>query len=289
MKKLFITILLFSIANSLLSSDKQAFIIYDKTGKIVSYTEMLHALSGNNIILFGELHNNPISHWLQLEFTTDIFKIKNDKLILGAEMFEADNQIIIDEYLKGYISYRNFKNDARLWSNFETDYKPLIEFAKAHSLQFIATNTPRRYASIVHSEGFEGLIKITEDAKKLFAPLPIAFDINRPAYKKMMQMEGMPGKTMSENFPKAQAIKDATMAHFILKNYLPNHVFLHYHGAFHSDFYDGIYWYLEISQPQLKIGTISTVEQNDILKLENEHLGRADYIICVPSNMTKTY
>jgi|GEM_PF-5646885 len=35
--------------------------------------------------------------------------------------------------------------------------------------------------------------------------------------------------------------------------------------------------------------TITTVEQDDIRHLEEKHRDRADFIICVDSDMTKTY
>ena len=46
---------------------------------------------------------------------------------------------------------------ARLWNNFKTDYKPLVDFAKDNNLKFIATNIPRRFASLVFKGGFEVL------------------------------------------------------------------------------------------------------------------------------------
>ena len=43
---------------------------------------MIKSLAKRDIILFGELHNNPISHWLQYEVTADLNKTR--ELILGA-------------------------------------------------------------------------------------------------------------------------------------------------------------------------------------------------------------
>jgi hypothetical protein len=48
-------------------------------------------------------------------------------------------------------------------------------------------------------------------------------------------------------------------------------------------------WYLQKANPALKIATISTVSQKDISKLDKEHLGKADFIICVDEDMTTTY
>ena len=121
--------------------------------------------------------------------------------------------------------------------------KPLVDFAKENKLAFIATNIPRRYASLVSKKGFEALDNLTEEEKTWIAPLPILYDATLPGYVEMMKMMG---DHTSPNMPKAQAIKDATMAYFIQKNLQPNSVFIHYNGTYHSDNFEGIYWYLSI-------------------------------------------
>ena len=99
---------------------------------------------------------------------------------------------------------------------------------------------------------------------------------------------GMSGH-MGENFPKAQAIKDATMAHFILKNYQAGQLFLHLNGSYHSDNYEGILWYLQQQKPHLKVVTLSSVYQPTIRELLPDNKGKADFILAVPESMTKTY
>ncbi|NBP28593.1 MAG: hypothetical protein EBV23_03300 [Flavobacteriia bacterium] len=99
----------------------------------------------------------------------------------------------------------------------------------------------------------------------------------------------MPSGASGSYMVESQAFKDATMAKFILANMQAMTFFMHYNGAYHSDFYQGIMWYLLKSKPNLRITTISTVTQSDISTLDKEHLGRADFIICVPENMTKTH
>ena len=272
----------------ILSDDKPAYIIYNSKGEQVDYSEMLKQLKKTDVAFFGELHNNPISHWLQLEVTKDLYKAKKSDLVLGAEMFESDNQLLLDEYLSGVVSKRNFKKEAKLWPNYDTDYEPLVEFAKDNKLNFVATNIPRRYASIVFKKGMEYLEdSIPAAAKQYIAPLPIEVDLELESYKSMLGM--MRGHDGNTNFPKAQAIKDATMAHFILKNWEKGKLFLHYNGAFHSDIYEGINWYIKKERKKTKIKTISTVEQDDVSNLLEENKGKADFIICVPSSMTKTH
>ncbi|RIJ49296.1 iron-regulated protein [Maribellus luteus] len=267
--------------------DKPAYLLFDKDGKTVKYERMLKQIQEADVVLFGELHDNPISHWLQLELTKDMFEMYGKNLILGAEMFESDNQVILDEYLSGKISQRNFEDEMKLWPNYKTDYKPLVEFAKDSGLYFVATNVPRRYAALVNKKGFEGLEELSDEAKTFLPSLPPAYDSTLNCYASMMTMEGM-GSHVSSNFPKAQAIKDATMSHFILKNREPGKKLLHYHGAYHSQNFESIYWYLKHYQPELKIVTIHSVTQKDISKLSEENTGKADFTICVDEDMTRT-
>ena len=284
----FITLILFLTltVNIAIASDKPAYKIFDKSGDEVSYEDMLDRLRETNIVMFGELHNNPICHWLQYEVTKDLFETKKSSLILGAEMFEADNQLIVDEYLNGQISDKSFEQEAKLWPNYKTDYKPLIEFAKTNNLNFIATNIPRRYASLVYSKGFGFLDSLAKDAYRWIAPLPITVDLELKCYKDILEKaEGHGG----ENLPYAQAIKDATMAYFILNNYKRGDLFLHFDGAYHSDNFEGIVWYLKKDKPNLDVVTISSVEQNDLGELNKDYYGLADFIICINENMTKTH
>jgi uncharacterized iron-regulated protein len=287
MKNFQISIIAIFVLFSAFKSDKPAYNIFNKEGKDIKYEKLLKVAEDADIVLFGEIHDNPVSHWLQLELTKDLFESKKENLILGAEMFESDNQVIVNEYMAGLISQNSFESEARLWPNYKTDYKPLVEFAKSNNLQFVATNVPRRYASLVNSKGFEGLEELSKEAKAFIPPLPIIYDPNLNCYKSMMEMEGM-GPHITPNFPKAQAIKDATMAYFILQNWSAGKQLIHYHGSYHSENFESIYWYLKQANPDLKIVTIHTVSQKDVSELENENTGKADFTVCVDEDMTKT-
>lgn len=270
--------------------EHSAYLIFNQKGEKVDYEQMKKKSAEYDVVFFGELHNNPISHWLQIKLTSDLYNLKDGKLILGAEMFETDDQIVIDEYLSGKINVKNFEEEAKLWDNYSTDYKPLVEFAKSKHLTFRATNVPRRYANLVFRTGFEGLNELSEAAKAQFLPpLPVPFDETLPSYKKMIAMMGNHGGNTSDNMVKAQAIKDATMGYSISNAIKPNHLFIHFNGAYHSDEKEGILWYLNKYKPNLKILTISTVEQDKIDVLDAEYFNKADFILVVPEKMTKTY
>ena len=284
MKKTFL--LLASITLFAFSADKPAYKLYTPAGKETEYEKLLKEASKADVVLFGELHNNPICHWLQLELTRDLFAQKGSNLKLGAEMFESDDQLVMDEYLAGKMTDKTFKDEAKLWTNYATDYKPLIDFAKKNKVSFIATNIPRRYANLVYSSGTKALDSLREDGKKYIAPLPFPYDPEVKCYKEIFEAAQGHG---GENLPKSQAIKDATMAHFILKNIQSGQTMLHFNGAYHSNNFQGIMWYLKQYRPDIKVVTISSAEQDTLKELDNENKNLADFTIVIPSGMTKTY
>jgi uncharacterized iron-regulated protein len=288
-KHYLIGLLALSLSLPTMAQDKPAYRIFESNGKEASWKDLFKDAKKTDVVFFGEEHNNPIAHWLELELLKDLFTEKGQDLIAGAEMFERDDQVLLDEYLAGLIKEKNFEEEAKLWNNYKTDYKPLVLFAKEKGLKFIGTNIPRRYASLVSSKGLEALSSLNAEGKNYVAPLPIEFDINLPGYKNMLDMMAGHSGAMSENFPKAQAAKDATMAWSIAQHWEKGKTFLHFNGSYHSDNQEGILWYLGKYEPKAKTLTISFISQDAIDTLMEEAKGKADYIIAVPEAMTKTY
>jgi len=263
-----------------------AYKIYNSKGKEVSFEKMAAALSNNRVILFGEYHDDPIAHWLQLKLAQHLFK-SGLKLSLGAEMFERDVQQYLDAYLSGKIEEKVFKDTTHsIWSNYATDYRPLVEFAKENKLPFIGTNVPRSLARMVYRNGFEVLDTLNIEQKAYLPPLPIPYNRDLPGYKAMLEMAMGHG---GDNLPKAQAIKDATMAWFIVQAIATGNTLLHFNGTYHSDNYEGIGWYLKQYSPETTVGTIAMVQQENLSKLEADNFFRADFILVVDKEMTRTH
>jgi uncharacterized iron-regulated protein len=288
-----ILLLLFILPLFAMNSDKVAYRVYNSKGKQVDYKDMLKAVQKSDIIFFGELHDNPICHWLEIELTKDLFSAKGENLVLGAEFFETDNQLIINEYLSKMIRKKDFETEAKLWPNYKTDYAPLLDFAREKGLKFMATNIPRRYAALVNLKGFEGLDSINALQRGLIAPLPIKYPDSLECYASIVKSAGEGAQPHSTaNLGKAQAIKDATMAHFLMKNAFGEKTLLHFNGSYHSDNHQGIVWYtnqiIRKTSYEPKILTISCVEQENIDSLSQEQESIADFIILIPTSMTKT-
>lgn len=262
---------------------QEAFAFFTQNGKRTSYRKLLRKSKKADIVLFGEYHNNPIAHWLEVKLTKDLLGKRS--LILGAEMFERDNQDALNGYLEGTIDEKGLDTLARLWKNYKTDYKPWVDLAKREKLPIVATNIPRKYANLVYKKGLQALDTLPSAERKWIVSLPFPYDGNLSQYEKMKKM----ARHNPENLPMAQAIKDATMAESIETHYKKGSLFLHLNGSYHSDFFQGIYWYLRKRNPNLKILTISTLSQSSLKKLSSEAYGQADFILVVDEDMTGSY
>lgn len=308
-----------------------AYQIYNSQGEQVDFKTLVNSAKKADIVFFGEQHTNPIDHWLELRLLKALYKNSKDKLVVGAEMFESDGQLLIDEYFAGHISKKSFEKEERLWGNYKTDYKPLLEFAKKKKLRFVATDIPRRYAASVAKKGLTILDSLQSSSLKYITDIPFKIDSSLEVYKElagmssgMAMMNGKGTKKMHGNAKKdvqvkvdstklkeqkeeaaqmkemmkkhgmghmveAQAIKDATMAKFILKNFKDGDQFLHFDGSKHSDYHQGIVWYIKQKRPDLKILVISSTEQSSVDSLENENKTLGDFIIITPDDLTQTY
>lgn len=277
--------------NMLLSQVKPAYVIFTANGKKTTFEKLTEASEQKELILFGEFHDNPISHWLQLELTKEMFEEVGPNLQLGFEMFEQDQQELLSQYLIGKLTEKQFKDTMRLWPNYETDYAPIVDFAKKNKLFCVASNVQRKYASLLFKKGRKALDTLSLTIKSQMAPIHFIVDTTLSQYREVFTMGGHMGANMGMNMVESQAFKDATMAQFILSNSgrKEGSVHLHFNGAFHSDFHQGILWYVQQKQPNIRVLTISTVTQEDVRKLDEEHYGRADFIICVPESMTRTH
>ena len=270
-----------------------AYRLVDSAGRSVTFDQLIAQASVADVVFFGELHNNPISHWMQLRLLEALQQRKGKHLTLGLEMLEADVQLILDEYLTKTISPKSYGDEARLWPNYETDYDPVVYFAKDHGLKVVATNIPRRYADLVNRKGLAALDSLSAEAKRYLPPLPIAFQSTEESAGMFAAMGALvhgDAKTSEKrHLEEAQASKDATMAYHISQHLRPQYTFLHLNGAYHSLQGGGIIPYLRQYAPKVRVVTVTTVLQEDLSGLDDAYRDMADFILIVPEDMTRTH
>jgi uncharacterized iron-regulated protein len=268
------------------------FKIYDTRAKQITTIENIAADFKNaDVLFFGEEHNDSAAHYLQAEIFKQLYRLYGNKLALSLEMFETDCQLVLNEYLAGYISEERMIREARAWSNYK-DYRPVVEFAKMNKLDVIASNPPRRYVNMVSRKGMSSLDSLPKASKKFLPPLPYDTLGGRYREKFIEFMRGGSPGTGNFRIFYSQNLWDAGMAYSIYRYHKKNKrkKMFHLVGRFHSDEKLGTVAQLQKRNPKLRILNIScfsdaSFENPDWEKFS--HLG--DYIIMTDPNLKKTF
>jgi uncharacterized iron-regulated protein len=264
--------------------------IYDvKKQKIISLDDIITDLNNANVLFFGEEHNDSIGHYLEATLFKKIAAAYPNKTALTMEMFHTDVQPIINEYLNGIISEKNFIKEARAWNNYK-DYKPMIETAKSNKLAVIGGNGAARYSNAVTRSGLEILNQLPELSKQFIAPLPIDTVTGR-YHDKFIETLG--GHSMGPmKIYQTQNFWDATMAWSIAKFTKANKdtkVF-QVNGRFHSDEKLGTLAKLKRYSPKLKILNISSFAAEDFKNPDwAKYANLGDYVIVTNPEVKKSF
>lgn len=253
--------------------------VYTGSGEPSDLNAVVSAMAGAHVVFLGEEHNDPTGHALELMLLEAAHRKygSSREVILGMEMFERDVQPVLDEYLSGHIREQDFLKASRPWSNYEADYRPLIEYAKENGLDVAATNAPSRYVSLARRRGLAALDSLMSSWFSLPHDLRVTgvshlIDPPSPAYeaKFRAEMDEMgdhgttPGMPSVENMLVAQNLRDATMAFWIGSNIMgrPSALVVHVNGSFHSEGGLGIPEHLARYAPEARVlvVTMKTIE-----------------------------
>lgn len=278
--------------------------MFDAQGEPVSWEAVKAVLLAVEVVLVGETHGDPVAHYLEAELFKKLHEWEPDRpLALSLEMFEADVQIVLDEYLDDLITERHLLSAGRPWSNYRTDYRPMVEYAKAEGLPVVAANAPGRYVNRVSRLGAEALGDLSDTAKGWLPPLPCPppSETFRAKFFEFWQgmgaAHGTPAegeetpelseeeiqerKGRFERFLAAQALWDAAMAHSIAGALAdrPGTRVMHVNGKFHSAEGLGVPEYLDRYTPGTPMATVTILPDEAFSRFSPEYTGFGDIII----------
>jgi uncharacterized iron-regulated protein len=255
--------------------------VYDTRQKAFSDFEvMLADLARADAVFIGEQHDDPNTHRLELAIVEGLAR-RGVPVIVSLEMFERDVQETLDRYTGGGISEQQFLKESRPWPRYATDYRPLVEFAKAGKRQVIASNVPRRIAADVSKKGL-GAIDALGESRPL-AARDLACPSSGSYFDRFAKaMGGHQGATA--NFYFAQCVKDETMGEAIADAFHKTTgrvTIVHVNGAFHSDFGEGAAESARRRMPGRRIAVVSVLPIADIdaIAPAGDDLKRADYLL----------
>lgn len=268
--------------------------IFDSKGNPATLDQIIEQIGKSDAVFLGEQHDDAVAHAVQMQIFKSAFEKygKDRKVALSMEMFERDVQIILDEYLKDYISESHFISSSRAWGNYKTDYRPLVEFAKQNKLDVIAANAPRRYVNMVSRLGKDSINQLSPEAKNWLAPLPYG-DASETYAKKFNALMGQMTDSVNVHNPMlaSQSLWDATMA-FSVSEYLKknkNSLIVHLNGSFHTENHLGTIEQLLKYRPKAKALVVTMKYDENFTSFDKTKYGDlGDFVILTDAKVPRS-
>jgi uncharacterized iron-regulated protein len=264
-----------------------------QAARLVPFETMVARAASVDMVFFGEQHDDPVTHATELAFLAAVGG-RRTPVVLTLEMFERDVQAALDDYLAGRTLEAAFLASSRPWERYTTDYRGMIELARARGWPVVAANIPRRLASAVSRAGL-GVLDTIPSADKRWIAAEHACPKDDEYFRRFsesMQGHGNGGpsgvalddasKRMVERFYEAQCTKDEAMGEAVAKAWLanPRALVVHYDGAFHSDYRLGTVPRAMRRAPGARALVISAIPVASLDSLPMAaNQGKADYLI----------
>ncbi|QPR87566.1 ChaN family lipoprotein [Aeromonas hydrophila] len=224
-------------------------------GNDLTLEQALARVADADIVLVGELHTHPAVHLLQARMLAGL-AADGRPLVLSMEQFSRADQPVLDAYLAGRIGEAALIRDGNAWPNYQSDYRPLVEFAKAHHLPVIAANAPKPLVSCVGQEGPAWLEQLPASRRSQLAhTLTLGDDPYRQKF--MASLHHGDADSNARRFA-AQTSWDDTMAESMV-DYLRSHPgqrIMHIAGNFHVEGGLGLASRIASRNPDLKVALV---------------------------------
>jgi len=262
------------------------------TGRGLRWRDLPGRLAQANAIFVGEQHDDPETHKLEARLFADLHRKVGPKLTLAMEMIERDGQAGLNDYLAGKIDEATFTKTVTLWKTYPTDYRAMVEYAKANRLPVLGSNAPNKYVRLVGQKGLAGLEVLSPAEKPLVAAAitaPLGDTYQKKFFETMTGMGGSHGPAMDaarlKSIYEAQCLRDDTMAETIVQALEQGRVVYHVNGSFHSDGALGTAARTLFKRPLgTRLAIVKAVPVPDIKAADPTPLkGEADYLVFVPT------
>lgn len=208
---MFVVVLLLSCSTAESGSVSDKTVLRVRDGRNITFAGMIEEVKKVDLVFVGEVHDIPDHHLMELEIIS-AFHESDVPLAIGLEMFRADSQKRLDDWVQGSLSMDKFlpvyyDNWRVAWPL----YRDIFSYAREHRIPLVGLNIPDKIAENVAEKGFASL---TRDEKKQLPP-GISCDID-PTYmdfiKKAYTDHARHVDKRFLNFCEAQMVWDKSMA-----------------------------------------------------------------------------
>lgn len=261
--------------------------------QFADFETLVAELSRADVVFVGEQHDDRNTHRLELALLEGLAR-RRGEIVVALEMLERDAQEPLDHFAMGRTDESEFVRDARVWPQYATDYKPLVDFAIDKHWPIVAANVPRGIAADVSKSGLD-VLKGKNDAERALFAKELKCSTDDKYYRRfadaMGDHEGAAKSTDAAatmvRYYEAQCLKDETMAESIAQAHTIGSVggkrplVVAFNGSFHSDFGQGTAERTRRRLPAKRLVVVSVlpVQNLDDVAPDGDARKRADYLL----------
>jgi uncharacterized iron-regulated protein len=179
-------------------------------------------LATKRVVFVGESHDRFDHHLNQLEIIRRLHLLHSD-LVIAMEYFQQPFQSYLDQYIAGALTEKELLKNTEYFDRWRFDYRlyrPILRYAKQHTIPLLALNVPREITSKV---GQSGLASLTDKERQA---IPEVIDESDADYRRRLKevFDQHPGSRVRsfERFLQVQLLWDEGMAERAA-TYLRNH------------------------------------------------------------------
>ena len=186
-------------------------ILHTATGHYINRDALMAAVAHYPLVYIGEVHDNPASHRLQLEVLTALAAQRGAKVALATEMFNREQQPILDQWVAGELSEKEFVKQVRWFDNWGSDfehYRALLMFCRDNRIPVVGLNVPKALGRKVSMTPLDAL---DEESRSQLPDMDMSDSYQRAMIETIFGAHGA-GSAMVESFYRRQTLWDETMA-----------------------------------------------------------------------------
>jgi uncharacterized iron-regulated protein len=195
-------------------------IIHLKTGKAISFDQLIDQVGARRLIFIGEVHNNPEHHLIQVQILQALMS-QYEPLTLAVEFFNKTQQPVLDHYMDGSTTETTetvFLKDVgwdKNWAYAYHFYRPLLLMTKEKGRKILAINAPNTIVKKVARSGLSSLDP--SERNQLASHIDLENESHRSYLRKIYEKHTHKDLKRFDFFYQAQCVWEDTMAENIAK------------------------------------------------------------------------
>jgi len=151
--------------------------INPSNGRQIDEFNLMHEMATRQVVLLGETHTIAEIHRWQLHVATIIRFIRRN-VVVGFEMFPRRVQAVLDEWVAGELSSRQFLEKVdwkNVWGYDAQLYLPLFHFCRQQRVPMLALNCNRPLVTRVGKDGWDAVPEEERDGLTPAAEATVAY------------------------------------------------------------------------------------------------------------------